>query len=196
MKVIFFILLLFIGGCQSLQPITDAQRQLWAKQQANNQQLQQWVFTASVVANGQEQGWHARLHWKQKIERYRLQLSGPVGQGTFILKGNAQQVSLRDSQGNRLEADNATALLKKITPIPFPVDALHDWVRGLPATDTPMKAYQLDAQGRLSQLQQQDWTIDYEDYRHIDGYWLPHKIILENSDYLIRIGISTWKMSI
>ena len=103
-----------------------------------------------------------------------------------------QKVSLRDSRGNRLQANNAAQLLQKITPIPFPVDALHAWVRGLPAKDA-IKSYQLDAQGRLSQLQQQNWTVTYSDYRQIEQYWLPYKIQLENTDYLIRIGVSDWK---
>jgi outer membrane lipoprotein LolB len=193
MKLFYSMLLLsLLSACAITPQNTGEQVQLWQEQQAKIQPLQHWTLTAGLIANSRNDGWHARLHWRQSPEHYRLRLNGPVGQGTLVLDGYADDVTLRDGQGRSLTAKTPQELFKKVTAIELPVLSLLDWVRGLP-THAPVEQLVLDEHGRLKQLQQQGWTVRYLHYQPTNNLWLPQKIELENPEYIIKMAIASWQ---
>ncbi|MOA47066.1 Outer-membrane lipoprotein LolB precursor [compost metagenome] len=74
----------------------------------------------------------------------------------------------------------------------LPVSHLTWWVRGLPAPDSKSRLT-LDADSRLSNLEQDDWQIEYLSYAQQNGYWLPERIKLHGSNLDVTLVIKQWQ---
>ncbi len=185
----------FLPAC-SLTPTVEVDAALlkrWQAHQAQLQQLSHWQLRASLVANSQDDGWSARVHWQQRGEAYQLRLQGPLGQGAIRLQGDAQGVSLYTGE-QTYHADTPEALLKQAAHIHLPLRHLLFWVRGLPVPELHTQAREFTPAGQLARLQQDDWRIELGRYTRVDDYWLPQKIRLENPHYLAKLGITQWQL--
>jgi outer membrane lipoprotein LolB len=155
-------------------------------------EVRQWELSGRVSITRGEEGWHAALQWREQDGRYRLQVSGPLGQGAFELTGSAGRVVLRDAQGRTLAAPDAESLLLQATGWQLPLDGLRFWVRGLPAPVGDARETR-DAAGRLVRLAQEGWDIRYDRYRMLDGYALPGRLKLARNDITVRLVIDSWR---
>lgn len=62
----------------------------------------------------------------------------------------------------------------------------------LPAPDSKSRLT-LDADSRLSNLEQDDWQIEYLSYAQQNGYWLPERIKLHGSNLDVTLVIKQWQ---
>lgn len=157
-------------------------------------EVRQWELSARISITRGEEGWHAALQWREQNGQYRLQVSGPLGQGAFELTGSAGRVVLRDAQGRTLAAPDAESLLLQAIGWQLPVDGLRFWVRGLPAPAPAGEARAVrDTAGRLVRLAQDGWDIRYDRYRLQDGYAWPGRLKLARNDITVRLVIDSWR---
>ncbi len=178
--------------------VTPELLQRWQQQQQDLNRLQTWELQASLTANTREDGWSARIFWKQQSDAYQLRLQGPLGQGVMRLEGNAQTVLLY-ADGQVYSADTPEELLEREAGIRLPVRHLMFWARGLPVPGLEIEAQDFTPEGTLSHLKQDGWEIEFRSYQQVgnryqlSGAWLlPRKIRLENDTYLAKVGISQW----
>jgi outer membrane lipoprotein LolB len=156
--------------------------------------LDAWQFMGRVSLTRGEQGWHASLNWQQQGERFFLKISGPLGQGGFQLSGDDRGVVLVDTDGKSFAAEDADVLLAQVAGWQLPVKGLRYWIRGLPAPGAGDAQTSVDDSGRLSQLLQSGWAINYNRYQMVGDFSLPDKLQLLRDDIAVRIVVDKWEL--
>lgn len=154
--------------------------------------IEAWKINGRISLTRGEQGWHAGLDWETQADHYRLQVTGPLGQGALQVTGDAAGVTLIDSDAHIHTARDVDALLAQVTGWDLPVSGLHYWVRGLSAPGSAVRVT-LDRQGRLQRLAQSGWEITYQRYQHIAGNDWPAKLKLVHNDLDVRLVIDQWQ---
>ena len=158
-------------------------------------QISDWQFTGRVSLVQDEQGWHAGMSWQEHADRFQLQISGPLGQEAFRLTGNSTGVILEDKKGKKTSAPDADSLLLQTTGWSLPVNGLRYWVRGLTVPGEKARERR-DLQGRLLELEQSGWAINYSRYHFVDGLGWPAKLQLVRDDVSVRLVIDKWRPGI
>ena len=75
----------------------------------------------------------------------------------------------------------------------LPAVFLHHWIKGIPAPGSPVDSLQLDDAGQLpQQLQQQGWTVDYQQFATFGDYLLPTKLQVYRGETRARILLREW----
>lgn len=185
------LLILLLSGCAAVppplppgvEPVTDAERAA----------ITHWQFQGRISLTRGEQGWHAGLDWETRPELYRLQVSGPLGQGALLLTGNDDGVTLVDGEGRVYMATDAEGLLLQVAGWRLPVSGMQYWVRGLAVPHVPFEAAR-DARGRPLELEQSGWKISYQRYQEVAGSAWPAKIRMEHDELILRLVIHQWQL--
>lgn len=183
-------LAVLLGGCarQPLQPVDS-----WEEHRNQIAVLDNWQINGKLGARMPNDSGSARLRWEQAPEQYRIDLSGPFGQGRMIITGEPGLVRLRQSGEPPIEASSAEELIRQSTGWRLPVEQLLYWVRGIPAPDSRPKRMKKTAEGLLAELEQDGWQLSYSDYRLVDNRWqLPERIIARHRDIRLTLVIHQW----
>ncbi len=109
-----------------------------------------------------------------------------------MLEGDENFAQMQISE-NRFDSDtNAQSLLYRHTGLTLPINALKYWLLGTPSpTDS---AIELNEQGLLSKLQQNDWEVTFKRYTTQNNINLPNKIFLTKNGIKVRLIIQTWQI--
>ncbi len=185
--------LLLLGGCASRGAAPDAPRAVddWQAQKVRLEAMQSWELTGKAGLRTPEDSTSANLDWNQTPYHFRLLLSGPFGSGRSVLEGREGRVSLTTGEG-RFEAESPEALMRQRLGWSLPVAALGDWVRGLPADDSPHRMRR-DARGFPARLEQDGWTIDYQDWMRVEDLWLPRRMTMRYGDLNVTLVVTRWQ---
>lgn len=194
-RLILMVLTVLLTACSTVGPqLTSSQRPAdWTKRQAQLLRLQHWTTVGAVGMRTSQAAWSASFNWQQQANNYRLQLLAPLGAGTLLLAGNAEQVELSTSKGEHYQASDTQALLYERTGWYLPVERLRYWIRGIPAPGIPAKL-NFDNQQRLASLEQQDWQVQYPEFVSVNGLELPKILILTNPYFKIRVVVKQWTL--
>lgn len=153
-----------------------------------------WSLQGRVGLSNGRNGGSGRIDWRQDGARYDVSLSAPITRQSWRLSGDDHWARLDGLEGGVRQGADAEALLREATGWVIPVSALSAWVRGAAAPALPEGAMAFDAQGRLSELRQGGWTIDYSDWRQTGlGIGLPHRLNANQGDAKVRLVIDTWQ---
>lgn len=160
---------LLLGGCaglrsQSTGRASTTQTLTREDAEAALAALVAFDFEGRVAIRQADKGVQATLSWAQQGADARLRLSGPFGAGAVRVSLAEGELSIEDNQGVRLvgtDAEQALALQLGFSP---PIATLRWWLLGLPAPESAAQA-QRDEAGRLAQLMQDGWQVDYLSYR-------------------------------
>jgi outer membrane lipoprotein LolB len=182
-----FLLILLLTGCAAL-PVPES-----PPSTLTPATIKDWKFNGRISLTRGDQGWHAGLDWENRADHYRLQVTGPLGQGALQLTGDASGVTLIDSDARIHTAHDVDTLLAQATGWDLPVAGMHYWVRGLSAPDSAVQVT-LDPQGRLQRLVQSGWVITYQRYQTIAGMDWPAKLNLVHDDLAVRLVIDQWQL--
>ncbi len=190
-RITLTLLLLTLAGC-SLQPNTSqppGTTLSWMEQQRLLKQLTRWDLSGKIALRTAEDSHSASLNWVQLDQQYQIDIRGPWGQGGASISGQPGQVSVTIAdEGTFVGPDPETILLQRLG-WQLPVSDIYWWVRGLPA---PGSDYQKQLQqGRLIELQQNGWQIEYLRYNSLTPA-LPKKIRMQREGLKITLLISHW----
>jgi outer membrane lipoprotein LolB len=195
-KCLLALSFLFLSACATIeQPrLADSELELlWQTRQQQLTQIKQWRIQGRTFFTQGHEAWNASLRWQQHNERYQIQLLGPFSQGGVILEGDDSHAILTFADGQQYEANDPETLLTKSLSWQLPIEALYDWVRGLPYAKQQYQSKQLDNLGRLTDLCQQGWQIQFKRYVSFNGHDLPSKIFIQHPDITLRLVISSWE---
>ncbi len=187
-------LLLVACSGQQVRPTVKDPVQAWRHQQQTLLGLTSWDLRGRIAIQTEHDGFNANFFWRQWDENYHIQLSGPFGIGALTLAGDSNGVALRSRGKTVFHRGDAEALFFQQTGVQLPIKSLRYWVRGIPQQGVKAKVV-LDSQGRLKELQQSGWRINYKRYTRYRGLMLPAKLFLDNRRLKVRLVIDRWVLA-
>ena len=185
--------LLLLLGCESIpQAPSEDPRVSWRAQLSWLESLHAWRASGRVAVQVPDDGWSASLRWQQRDSDYRLDLSGPFGQGAVRIEGSASGVVLHTADGRVQRAASAEQLIAVNLNAEVPVAQLRFWLLGRPAPGEKVEELLLDPQGRLQRLRQAGWVVTYQEYAAHETAALPKRLQIEREQTVARIVLSAW----
>ncbi len=134
----------------------------------------------------------ATLQWQQQGDHYRIFITGPLGSGAVTITGSTQGVEMDISGEGRFYASSPEQLMEQRLGWSLPISNLNYWAKGIPSPNSGF-SHALDNQERLSQLQQNQWVIDYQSYHHLADTDWPRKMQLYYGDNIqVTLLIKQW----
>ncbi|HEY5972486.1 MAG TPA: lipoprotein insertase outer membrane protein LolB [Pseudoxanthomonas sp.] len=159
----------------------------------------QWSFEGRVAINNAGKGGNGRIDWRQEGARYVVSLSAPVTRQSWRLSGDTHSEAgrLEGLEGGPREGEDAEALLLEATGWDIPVNALAEWVRGLPAEGFPSEGQSFSSEGRLRSVEQAGWRIEYlEWFDSVGGQpTMPRRIEASRGTAKVRLIIDQWSFA-
>ena len=116
---------------------------------------------------------------------------GPIGRKVAVITGKETGVQLKTSKGESFVADDPEELMQNLFGYSLPINGLRHWLLGIPDPKQQHADLKLDEQGRLMQLKQSDWLIDYKRY-HDSAPVLPALIQISNPTLSANIKVDNW----
>lgn len=151
-----------------------------------------WRLEGRVALSNGSRGGSGRLEWEQREDHYAVALSAPVTRQGWRLSGDAGGATLEGLDGGPRSGPDASLLLRETTGWEIPVEALASWVRGARAGDAPA-ALDFSADGRLLQLRQAGWTLDYAGWQpQPGGIELPMRVTATREAARVRLVVDAW----
>jgi len=129
------------------------------------------------------------IAWRHGARADEMLLTTPFGQGIARLSRAGDEITLTTQDGREFRAADAETLTEQVLGFRLPLLGLADWVRGRPAPAPAPTQRRNDGSGRLLELEQSGWRIEYLDY---EGK-LPSRLKLTFPGLELRLAVSEWK---
>lgn len=177
-----------------LPPGSEISKQAaWEVHRANIQSLQSWKLKGRVAGKSNNEGFRAGVQWNQLQHKFVIDLHGPLGRKVAVIAGEQGNVQLKTSKGERFEADDPEELMQSLFGYSLPVNGLRHWLLGIPDPKQTHGSLVLNEQGRLMQLNQAGWLIDYKRY-HDGSPVLPALIQISSQTLSANIKVDRWAL--
>lgn len=128
------------------------------------------------------------LAWRHGGDAEELLITSPLGQGVARISRTGSEVVLTTPEPREYRANDAEALTEQVLGFRLPLAGLADWVRARPAPGASQA--RRDAQGRLAELEQGGWRIQYLEY---DAGGRPSRLRMTYPGVDLRLAITEWK---
>lgn len=175
-----------------LPPGSEISKQAaWEVHRANVQSLQTWKLKGRVAGKSNNEGFRAGVQWNQLQHNFIIDLHGPLGRKVAVITSKETGVQLKTSKGKSFQADDPEELMQSLFGYSLPVNGLRHWLIGIPDPKQQHADLTLDEQGRLMQLKQSGWLIDYKRY-HNSTPVLPALIQISNPTLNANIKVDSW----
>ncbi|MDH4191681.1 MAG: lipoprotein insertase outer membrane protein LolB, partial [Betaproteobacteria bacterium] len=153
----------------------------------------EFELSARIALRFREEASSGNLAWRHRHEGDDLLISTSLGQGIAHLRRDGDHYFLTTSDAREYRAANAESLTEEVLGYPLPVVGLADWVRARPQRDGPPPKAHYDSLGRLTELRQGGWHIEYLAYQDESPVSLPSRLKLTYPGLEMRLAIGTWK---
>jgi outer membrane lipoprotein LolB len=188
----FVVAAVLLSACAPLTrpPVDDRAADLrWAQHREMLAQVLGFSLQGRLADGSGRSG---ELSWQQHADaRFELQLRGPFGAGAIEIAGDTRGVRVR-SKDSEQYTDDPQAWMQAHLGWSLPLDDLRAWALGLPSTGA-VDGLALDSEGRLASLQQNGWTIRYDDYQRVGQFELPRRLQAQSADVRLRLVIDRWQ---
>lgn len=190
-----------LAGCttQATRPLPGNVQLAWQQHQQTIKSLQRWNLSGRIAVQYNHHGGQANLLWSHTDSKNDIRLIGPWGKGLVRLRFSPTSAELTDDAGQVHRGADASSLLYETTGWIIPVQKLDTWILGLPVSDAAPR--HLDKYGRLKDLEEGGWTIEYPEYQIVSDHELPRKLVLSRngSDGIpdtvsLRLVVSQWQV--
>jgi len=142
------------------------------------------------VSSGGLFGVRGNLHWRQLPESFDMRVAGPFGVGAASISGNGREVQIRTAKRSFTTTDPEGDLKARLGWT-FPVSHLRYWVLGQPAPGSKA-AFEFDHAGRIISLEQDGWTLAFDEYQRAGTLELPRRFEVANSELRLKVVVDTW----
>ncbi|MDJ0832161.1 MAG: lipoprotein insertase outer membrane protein LolB [Gammaproteobacteria bacterium] len=198
--IVLSLLVALLGGCATPQPpplVTDESHEQWSQRQQQLAGLDAWSIRGRVALYLDDDVYNLGLGWTRQQQDNRIKLEASLGQGLVLLEKNGHEVKLTTSEGETFYGSNAQQVLWQSTGWSIPIEGLVYWIKGI---NHPDSAYLplIDHQGRATSLQQDDWQINFLEYRdarleQFNNPALPRKMYMKREKVALKILIDQWQ---
>ena len=171
-----------------MKPSPSSQR-AWETRRAQLVQIDRFTLQARASSGGLF-GVKGNLHWRQLPDAFDMRVAGPFGIGAATISGQGREVSIRTSKRSFTTQDPEGDLKARLGWT-FPVTHLRYWVLGQPAPGSRAD-FALDEAGRIVSLEQDGWTLQFDEYLDAGALELPRRFEVTNSEIRLKIVVDTW----
>lgn len=153
--------------------------------------VENWSLQGRIGVRAEEQSLSGQIHWTHRPETDEMLIVSPLGQGVARIVRDSAGVTLEVPNRAPRHAADAESLTRAVLGYGLPLSGLTWWVQARPA---PGRAFEAtwDASGRIAQLKQDGWVIDYLQYAD-DAPARPRKLLVVRSGLEIRLVTDNWK---
>jgi outer membrane lipoprotein LolB len=141
------------------------------------------LFGRVAVRYGND-GASGRIAWRHSGAADELLITSALGQGMARITRRDGEVKLVTAEQNEYRAADAEALTERVLGWRLPLAGLPYWVQGRADSARPAQLTH-DAQFRLSELRQDDWRVEYQEYEGAR----PSKLRISRADLEIRMVV-------
>ena len=149
----------------------------------------EFSLAGRIAARSGKEAFTGNIAWRHGTGADEMLLTTPFGQGVARLVRRGNEITLTAQDGREFKAADAESLTEQVLGFRLPLRGLADWVRGRAAEAPAATQRRDDGAGRLLELEQSGWRIEYLEY---DGK-LPSRLRLTFPGLELRIAISEWK---
>jgi len=146
-----------------------------------------FVLLGRVTVRHANDGASGHIAWRHSPDADELFITSPLGQGIARITRRDGNVKLVSADQKEYAASDAEALTEQVLGWRLPLAGLPDWVQGRADPARPARLVR-DSQERLSELRQNEWRVEYQDYEGTR----PSKLRLTRADLEIRLVIDQW----
>lgn len=188
------LLMLLLAACATRPVRVHAPAALgWPERLRALEAIEHFRLSGRLAASNGTDAVSAGVRWRQQSDDAVIDLSGPLGLGAAHIVQHGSSLSVTNAQGVVYSGPGADEQLAASLGFDPPLASLRYWVLG--ASDpSPVEAQVLDAQQRLTRLQQQGWQIDYEQYRLVQDQWLPRRVSITQGRYRLKLVVNSWQL--
>jgi outer membrane lipoprotein LolB len=181
----------WLVACQSLPPASGpVPPRSWPEHLVALEHLNAWHLQGKVGWRSRDDGGSAWIDWVQDGDAYTITLSGPLGQGATVIRGDKQFAELESSDGTR-RARNAEELLLHQSGLRLPVRHMLHWIRGMPVPDMDDQ-HTLTDDNTLNALQQDGWEVRCSEYVEALGNRLPGRLKMQGRGLMLTVVVKQW----
>ncbi len=188
------LLCLIVASCATVKEQTTIEPAGWVAEQQIRQQIKAWEIRGSLGVQTESNGGTLDIIWKQSDDDYSIRLMAPLGAGTYLVQGDSGFAEIRFPNGEKKIVNNVNDVFTSTLEVDLPVNALKDWIRGLPAKTLSVDDINWNEQGLLNKIKQSGWNIEMKKYSG-KKILLPHAIYLSRDDNIeldIRLLLRQW----
>jgi outer membrane lipoprotein LolB len=147
----------------------------------------EFELAGRVAVKYRDEALTANLAWRHAADADDMLLTSALGQGIARIARRSNETTLTTPEPKEYRAADPETLTEQALGFRLPLAGLADWVRGR-AAPGPAQARR-DAHGRLLELEQSGWRIEYLEY---EGE-RPARMRLSYPGVELRLAISAWK---
>jgi outer membrane lipoprotein LolB len=115
-------------------------------------------------SNGVQRNAYGNFDLQQQGESATLQLLNPLGQTMARVVASPSGATLELPDRPTQTAQDVEGLMQRALGFPLPIDGLRYWLKPAISPDSPARTQTDPATGRMRQIEQDGWTIDYVAY--------------------------------
>jgi len=182
--------LLFLGGCETLPPMTD----LSPITVDNAAQAKAWELQGKLAIRTPEDKLSANLYWRHSEERDELTLTTMLGTTVLTLEATPNSAHLH-IDGKDFRDTNAQALLERVSGWSIPINDLPLWITG--QVGSLDRVIAVDSAGQAKQLQNVQtpppWLVTFLSWQSQSGAKVPYQLTLERGDLQLKLQLNQWQ---
>lgn len=144
-----------------------------------------------MVQGEEGSGWHGKLNWRQTQNDFSMRILGPFGDEQAELLSDAGVLKLKTPDGQLASGNRLAEWQKQAFGTTVPLQALPYWLHAVPYPDMPQPSIK-KANGKLSQLQQDGWQVNYSDWGKFDGRDMPKRITMTKAQVRIKLVVNEY----
>jgi outer membrane lipoprotein LolB len=147
----------------------------------------EFELTGRIAVAYRDEASSGHLAWRHGARGDEMLVTSSLGQTVARLVREGEQFVLTTAEARQHRAGDVETLTEQVLGFRVPLAGLASWVRARPA-DGPFEARR-DESGRLRELAQAGWRIEYLEYRDA----LPSRLRLTYPGLELRLAIGEWK---
>ncbi len=138
------------------------------------------------------QGFSGNLSWLHRANEDEIQLRSPLGQTVARIQRKSGIVTL-ETQDGHYTAKSPAELTEQVLGWRLPLEGMQYWVLARPSPDSTAESKR-DENLRVIRLRQQEWEIEYQDYRMEGNFVLPSRIVMRNGTLELKLIVDGWEL--
>lgn len=196
---LFILVTLYLSGCSSVvkEGITVT-KETPQQRVAKLSQLQHWKIKGKIAFIEKDARNSATLLWQVNESQQSQQLNLTSYLGINVLQLTSEKsVHTLKTDGEVYQGNNLQDLIRSITGLTLPTQALTSWIKGVPYQATDSISFQETTQlpqTLTSKYNDEFWQVTYANYQHINGFNLATRFSIKKGDLVIKISVNEWSI--